>query len=73
MRGVNFRMLLANYRSVVDKLCDELSTHDILCAIKENLARKVCELEKNKFSTEKTKLALKKLDEVLELIDPEQL
>jgi hypothetical protein len=72
MRGINFQSLLKNWDLIVDKLCDEVSTHDILLVIRKNLEIKIRQYEENKFDTTKSKLALQKIDEILKLIDPEQ-
>lgn len=72
MRGINFQSLLKNWDLIIDKLCDEVSTHDILLAIKNNLDRKKYELEKNNYDAKRIKKAILKMEEILKLIDPEQ-
>jgi len=72
MRGIHFPSLLKNWDIIVDKLCEEISTHDVLLCIKENLLRKRKELAKNKYNVEKIDMSIKKLEEILKLIDPEQ-
>lgn len=72
MRGINFQALLKNWDVIIDKLCDEITTFDVLTVIRNNLARKSEELQKNNYDNKKIKNAIQKLDEVLKLIDPEQ-
>ena len=72
MRGINFQSLLKNWDVIIDKLCDEITTFDVLTVIRNNLARKSEELQKNNYDNKKIKNAIQKLDEVLKLIDPEQ-
>lgn len=72
LRGINFQSLLRNWDLIIDKLCDEVSTHDILMAIKSNLQRKKEEFDTNNFDSKKLNKAILKIDEVLKLIDPEQ-
>lgn len=71
MRGINFRSLLQNWDTIVHKLCEEVTTHDVLNIVRDHVKLIVCDLEKNKINSEKAKKALKHIEEALILLDPE--
>jgi hypothetical protein len=71
MRGINFQSLLKNWDLIIDKLCEEISTHDVLLVVQKNLISKREELNKNGYNCEKIDMAINKINQVLNLIDPE--
>jgi broad-specificity NMP kinase len=71
MRGVNFQTLLKNWDLIIDKLCEEISTHDVLLVIQKNLINKREELNKHGYNLQKIDMAIVKINQVLNLIDPE--
>lgn len=37
MRGINYRSLTQNWRPIIEKLCDEVTPHDVLDVVLEHL------------------------------------
>ena len=71
MRGINFRSLLNNWDSVIHKLCEEVTTYDVLTIVRNHVGLIVKDLKKNKMNSDKAEKALKHLDEALSLLNPE--
>ena len=71
MRGINFQSLLKNWDTIVYKLCEEVSTHDVLEVVIQNVHLMAKELNKNNIDSTKVESALVLLEQALELLDPE--
>jgi len=71
MRGINFQSLLKNWDTIVYKLCEEVSTHDVLEIVIQNVHLMAKELNKNNIDSTKVESALVLLEQALELLDPE--
>lgn len=71
MRGINFRSLLHNWDSVIHKLCEEVTTYDVLTIVRNHVELMVKDLKQNKINSDKAEKALKHLDEALSLLNPE--
>lgn len=71
MRGINFQSLLKNWDAIVYKLCEEVSTHDVLEIVVKNVHLMAKELKKNNIDSTKVESALVLLEQALELLDPE--
>lgn len=70
-RKPNYNWLLANWSTVIRKLCEECSTHDVLGVFCDHLEDASVKLEHAGISPKKTQRALSKLREAMRLIDPE--
>jgi hypothetical protein len=71
MRGINFQSLLKNWDTIVHKLCEEVTTHDVLSIVTEHVKLIVDDLNKNKIDSSKAKEALEHLKQAIKLLDPE--
>lgn len=71
MRGINFRSLLSNWDTVVHKLCEEVTTYDVLTIVKEHVKLIIQDLEDQKINSDKAKKALVHLEQALALLNPE--
>lgn len=72
MRGVNFQSMLKNWDSIIHKLCEEVSTHDVLEIVKNHIQLMVEEFNKNKLNSSKIEEALNHVSIDLELLNPEK-
>ncbi len=72
MRGVNFQSMLKNWDSIIHKLCEEVSTHDVLEIVKNHIQLMVEEFNKNKLNSSKIEEALNHVSIALELLNPEK-
>jgi len=71
MRGINFQSLLKNWDLIIDKLCEEVSTHDVLQVATQHVKNMIPELKKKKIDSKKAEEAYKHLQAALKLLDPE--
>lgn len=71
MRGINLRSLISNWDAVVHKLCEEVTTYDVLTICLEHVKLVQQEFEKNKINSTKQKKAIEHLKKALELLNPE--
>jgi hypothetical protein len=71
MRGINFQSLIKNWDTIVHKLCEEVSTHDVLEIVTQHVDLIISDLEKNKYNTAKAIEAKNHLQKALQLLDPE--
>jgi hypothetical protein len=71
MKGINYRSLLANWDTIIDKLCDECSVHDVLGIITDNLQKDCKKLQSMSLSSKNIEEAIKKIKEAMVLINPE--
>ena len=46
MKGINYRILMNNWDAVVDKICDEMTPHDVLRVIADYIQRNIKESKK---------------------------
>jgi glucan phosphorylase len=72
MRGINFQSMLKNWDSIIHKLCEEVSTHDVLEIVKNHIQLMVEEFNKNKLNSSKIEEALNHVSIALELLNPEK-
>lgn len=71
MRGINYQSMLKNWDLIIDKLCEEVSTHDVLSVVLQHVNLMADELESKKLNAEKVNKAKKLLEEALSLLNPE--
>ena len=71
MRGINFQSMLKNWDAIIHKLCEEVSTHDVLEIVTKHVEVYAKELKNNKMNDKKAVDALNHLKKALALLDPE--
>jgi hypothetical protein len=71
MRGVNYRFLISNWDQIVEKLCDEVTPHDILGIIQRHLVKTAEFSEKLSYKSDNLREAIQKIQEAMQLINPE--
>jgi hypothetical protein len=72
MRGINYRSLLNNWEEIVEKLCDELTPHDILGVIANHLNKTADISEKMSYKSDHLREAVKKINEAMQMVNPER-
>lgn len=72
MRGVNYRQLLANWDTVIDKLCEECTPHDVLGVVKRHLERSSEDARRSGLNFGNIDKAIELLTGVMSCIDPER-
>ena len=72
MRGINYRSLMANWEAILDKLCDEITPHDVLMVIVKHLQHTAEMSEKLAYKNDHIKKCIEKIEEAMALIDPER-
>ena len=71
MRGINFQSLLKNWDTIVHKLCEEASTHDVLQIVYQHVQLMEKDFKSRKINAEKIEQASKLIEQALKLLDPE--
>lgn len=71
MRGINYQSLLKNWDLITHKLCEEVSTHDVLNVVTSHVKLMVDDFKSKKMNSLKVEAAYKHLQAALELLDPE--
>lgn len=71
MRGINYQSMLKNWDLIIHKLCEEVSTHDVLEIVLKHVSIYIEDLKTHKMSTEKAEQARKHLEAALSLLNPE--
>lgn len=71
MRGIHYPSMVKNWDTIIYKLCEEVSTHDVLSIVTENVKLLVDDLKRNKINNSKAKEAYKHLQKALDLLNPE--
>ena len=72
MKGINYRSMLLNWDAIIDKLCDECSAHDVLGVVLKNLKKDAKKLESLSLNSKKISDAISKIQDAMNLLDPEQ-
>lgn len=71
-QGYNFKALVQKWEEIVHRLCDEVTPHDVLSAVKQYLDLVQKDFEKQNLNGERFKKASDLLEQVLKLLDPEE-
>lgn len=78
MRGISYRAMSENWISIVDKLCDEKTPHDVLGVVLEHLKTTKIMAEKMAFRSDNLNYAIRELEQAvhhikmgMKHIDPE--
>jgi hypothetical protein len=71
MRGINFQSMLKNWDLITHKLCEEVSTHDVLNVVTDHVKLMIDDFKGKKLDSSKVEAAYKHLQAALKLLDPE--
>ena len=78
MRGINYRSLTQNWRPIIDKLCDEVTPHDVLDVVLEHLetTQDICvKMSMKSDNIDKAmshlKIGISEIKKAMKQIDPE--
>ncbi len=71
MRRPNYNWILQNWRLVASKLCEEVTTHDMLDMFIDHVQEARAELDRARINSTKYQQALLKLQEAKALLDPD--
>lgn len=71
MRGINYRSLVSNWESVIDKLCEEVTPFDVMNVVLKHVKNtaKIC--EDVNVPNKNLNDFIQQVEEALKLIDPE--
>ncbi len=72
MKGINYRILMNNWDAVVDKICDEMTPHDVLRVIADYIQRNIKESKKHKLNCDKLEKGHELIIEAMNQLNPEE-
>jgi len=72
MRGINHREMLSKWDSVIQKICDECTPHDVLGVVASHLNNVVKEKRRLNLCGRKEQLAIELIKEAMENISPDR-
>lgn len=72
MKDINYRSMLQNWDTIIDKLCDELTPYDVLGVVAKHLEVSCKMCENLGYRNDREKDALKKINEARSLINHER-
>ena len=72
MKGINYRVLMNNWDTVVEKICDEMTPHDVLRVVAKYVQQNIDESKKHNLTTSHLVEGHRKLIEAMIHLDPEQ-
>ena len=73
MKGINYRVLMNNWDTIVDKICDEMTPHDVLRVVADHIKRNINDSKKHKIPFSNLEEGHKLIIEAMNKINPEDM